>query len=67
MATVKRISGAECQILLVPPGTLPFTSSGKLSRAAAKADFISGEIADLEAPPPHQMPQAGESLTAAAR
>ncbi|MCZ6605319.1 MAG: fatty acyl-AMP ligase [Alphaproteobacteria bacterium] len=67
MATVKRISGADCQILLVPPGTLPFTSSGKLSRAAAKADFISGEIADLEAPPPHQMPQAGESLTAAAR
>jgi len=60
MAIVKRVAGADCQIILVPPGTLPFTSSGKLSRAAAKADFISGEIADLETPITHvPAPQHG--------
>jgi fatty-acyl-CoA synthase len=34
-------------VVLVPPKTLKFTSSGKLSRSAVKADYISGEIWDL--------------------
>ena len=55
-AIVKRVSGADCQILLVSPGTLPFTSSGKLSRASARAGFLSGEIADLEPAVPQAMP-----------
>jgi len=31
-------------VVLVPPRSLPFTSSGKLSRAGAKALLVSGEI-----------------------
>lgn len=48
-AAVQRSAGVECRVILVPPRSLPFTSSGKLSRAGAKSGFISGEIADLEA------------------
>ena len=48
-AAVQRSAGVECRVILVPPRSLPFTSSGKLSRAGAKSGFLSGEIADLEA------------------
>jgi len=33
--------GLRCLVDLVPPGTLPHTSSGKLSRVEAKEDFLS--------------------------
>jgi fatty-acyl-CoA synthase len=46
-ATVRRTCGADCRVVLVPPKTLKFTSSGKLSRSAVKEDYISGELADL--------------------
>src|SRR3546814_18624491 len=46
-ATVRRTCGADCRVVLVPPKTLTFTSSGKLSRSAVKQDYISGEICDL--------------------
>lgn len=46
-ATVRKTCGADCRVVLVPPKTLKFTSSGKLSRSAVKADYISGEISDL--------------------
>jgi len=46
-ATVRRTCGADCRVVLVPPKTLKFTSSGKLSRSAVKQDYISGEICDL--------------------
>jgi len=46
-ATVRRTCGADCRVVLVPPKTLKFTSSGKLSRSAVKADYISGELSDL--------------------
>ena len=46
-ATVRRTCGADCRVVLVPPKTLKFTSSGKLSRSAVKEDYISGEICDL--------------------
>jgi fatty-acyl-CoA synthase len=46
-ATVRRTCGADSRVVLVPPKTLKFTSSGKLSRSAVKADYISGEICDL--------------------
>lgn len=38
-----RNTGLDCKVELVPPGTLPFTSSGKLSRAAAKKGYLNGE------------------------
>ena len=47
VATVRRACGADCRVVLVPPKTLKFTSSGELSRSAVKADYISGEIYGL--------------------
>ena len=32
---------------MAPPKSLPFTSSGKLSRAGAKQKYLSGEIAEV--------------------
>jgi fatty-acyl-CoA synthase len=46
-AAVHRSAGVECQIVLVPPRSLPFTSSGKLSRGAAKSRYLTGEIAEI--------------------
>jgi fatty-acyl-CoA synthase len=34
-------------VVLAPSGSLTFTTSGKLSRAAAKANFLSGAIKDV--------------------
>ena len=44
---VHRSAGVECDVWLVPTRSLPFTSSGKLSRAGAKVQFLSGEIAPI--------------------
>jgi len=41
---VRAITGVNCVIELVPPRTLPRTSSGKLSRAKARSLYLSGEI-----------------------
>ncbi|XUU61126.1 fatty acyl-AMP ligase [Erythrobacter sp. HA6-11] len=45
---VRSVTGMSCVVELVPPRTLPRTSSGKLSRAKAKKLYLSGEIAPLE-------------------
>jgi fatty-acyl-CoA synthase len=41
---VRSITGMNCVIELVPPRTLPRTSSGKLSRAKARSLYLTGEI-----------------------
>ncbi|MBS1239910.1 MAG: fatty acyl-AMP ligase [Proteobacteria bacterium] len=41
---VRSVTGMNCVVELVPPRTLPRTSSGKLSRAKAKKLYLSGEI-----------------------
>jgi fatty-acyl-CoA synthase len=41
---VRSITGINCVIELVPPRSLPRTSSGKLSRAKARNLYLSGEI-----------------------
>jgi fatty-acyl-CoA synthase len=41
---VRAITGMNCVVELVPPRTLPRTSSGKLSRAKAKKLYLTGEI-----------------------
>ncbi len=41
---VRAITGMNCVVELVPPRTLPRTSSGKLSRAKAKKQYLNGEI-----------------------
>ncbi len=45
---VRSITGMNCVVELVPPRTLPRTSSGKLSRAKAKKLYLSGEITPLK-------------------
>jgi fatty-acyl-CoA synthase len=42
----------DCHIELVPPHTLPRTSSGKLSRSQARLDFIRARAATATAPIP---------------
>jgi fatty-acyl-CoA synthase len=55
-AAVRKICGSDCEIVLAPPRTLRFTSSGKLSRALVKEEYCAGQIPDLtpdhKAPPP---------------
>ncbi|WP_374313277.1 fatty acyl-AMP ligase [Dongia sp.] len=45
---LQRSMGVEARIELVPPKGLPQTSSGKLSRAKAKANFLQGVYADAD-------------------
>ena len=40
-------TGITCQVILVPPRTLPRTSSGKLSRTKARNKYLSGELVPL--------------------
>ena len=48
-AIVHHSAGVECKVVMVPPKSLPFTSSGKLSRSGAKQKYLSGEIAEIGA------------------
>jgi fatty-acyl-CoA synthase len=50
-SVVHRSAGVDCKVVMVPPKSLPFTSSGKLSRASAKQKYLSGEIAEISAVP----------------
>jgi fatty-acyl-CoA synthase len=56
-SVVSTVAGVGGAIVLAPPRTLTFTSSGKLSRVAAKADYLADRIKDMgaesqdEAPP----------------
>jgi fatty-acyl-CoA synthase len=45
--SVHQVAGVDCKIVLVAPRSLPFTSSGKLSRAAAREAYQSGEIYEV--------------------
>ena len=45
---VRSITGMNCIVELVPPRTLPRTSSGKLSRSKARSLYLSGEIQPYE-------------------
>lgn len=49
-ATLQRVAGVPCEVVLAPPRSLTFTTSGKLSRAAAKAKYASGSIRDIAGP-----------------
>ena len=68
-AVVHRSAGVECKVVMVPPKSLPFTSSGKLSRAGAKQKFLSGEIAELDRSRRAAAggPSRGRALTASTR
>lgn len=47
-AAVFRNGGVDVKVVLIPSGSLPFTTSGKLSRAKAKQAYIKGELCDVE-------------------
>ena len=49
-ATVQKAASVDCEVVLAPPGSLTFTTSGKLSRAAAKAKYLSGAINEVAMP-----------------
>ena len=40
--------GVDARVELVPPKGMPQTSSGKLSRAKAKANYLQGVYADAD-------------------
>jgi fatty-acyl-CoA synthase len=46
-ARVMEAVGVACDVVLVPPRSLPKTSSGKLARTKTKTLFVSGELAPL--------------------
>lgn len=48
-ARVRAVTGMSCIVELIPPHTLPRTSSGKLSRSKARRLYLSGEIQPLDA------------------
>ena len=41
-ASTRLIAGADCTVVLAQPRSLPMTSSGKLSRTSAKANYLAG-------------------------
>jgi fatty-acyl-CoA synthase len=45
---VRKTSGISCEVVLVPTRSFTFTSSGKLSRTAVKADFLAGAIGEFD-------------------
>jgi fatty-acyl-CoA synthase len=47
-AKVRLLTGMTCVVELVPPRTLPRTSSGKLSRSKARTLYLSGDIQPLD-------------------
>ncbi len=61
-ATVRKICGSDCDIVLAPPRTLRFTSSGKLSRALVKEEYCAGQIPDLT--PDHKAPPSAAAVFA---
>ncbi|MEP7173292.1 MAG: AMP-binding protein, partial [Aestuariivirga sp.] len=60
-AVVHHSAGVECAVVLVPPKSLPFTSSGKLSRAGAKLKYVSGGLIEIT----QRASQAAKFLAAA--
>ena len=41
---VHEVTGAECEVVLVAPRSLPLTSSGKLARSRARQLYLNGEM-----------------------
>ena len=47
-AIIFRTAGIHCKIMLLQPGTLPYTTSGKLSRALARKNYCSKQYTDVQ-------------------
>ena len=44
VASLREAHGAEARVVLLPPGSLPHTSSGKLSRTLARRRYLAGRF-----------------------
>ncbi len=64
-ATIHRTAGVRCEVVLVPARSLIYTSSGKLSRAAAKTQYLDGSIPLLHAEPVEPEPHMEQHRLAA--
>jgi fatty-acyl-CoA synthase len=60
---VREVAGIDCEVLLVARGTLPFTSSGKLSRSGARQRYLQG-LADIALSSPAVIAGAAEMAVA---
>ena len=60
---VREVAGIDCDVLLVAPRTLPFTSSGKLSRSGARQRYLQG-LADVAVSPPAGLSREPEMAVA---
>jgi len=49
-ATLQQRIGVACKVVMAPMRSLTFTTSGKLSRAGAKARYLDGTIGDVSDP-----------------
>ncbi len=64
IAAVVRISaGVDCNVVLVPPRGLPHTSSGKLIRTQARANYLAGAY-DAPAPVRHGPAEPAPAVSA---
>jgi fatty-acyl-CoA synthase len=48
LAMVYRTAGVHCKLVLVSPRSLPYTSSGKLSRATVKSQYLNGLLTPVD-------------------
>ena len=44
--TVKHAAGIDAEVVLVPPRSIPVTTSGKISRAGARRRYLAGDYAN---------------------
>jgi fatty-acyl-CoA synthase len=63
---VQREVGISCRVVLVKPRSLPRTSSGKLSRVKARANYMSGLLEPLDGSDPYPWHETATPLKAAA-
>ena len=46
-AVVRSTAGVDCKVVLVPPRSISVTSSGKISRAGARQNYLAGQFAEI--------------------
>jgi fatty-acyl-CoA synthase len=65
-AIIHKSAGVHCEVVLVPARSLIYTSSGKLSRSAAKTQYLSGSIRCIHPGPEDSLLHGSEERLAVA-
>ncbi len=63
---LQRTAAVDCRVVLIPPHGLPQTSSGKLSRSRAKANFLNGVYPPLAVADENGLSESGHTISPAA-